>query len=68
MPSTYYRTLRLKRAADLLAHSTLPVGEVALSSGFSIPSSFSRAFREAFGFPPNQVRRRKSIAGKAPRG
>ena len=65
MPSAYYRTLRLKRAADLLTHSTLPVGEVALSCGFASASSFARAFREAYGFPPGEIRRRKSLAGGA---
>jgi transcriptional regulator GlxA family with amidase domain len=66
-PGSYYRSLRLRRAADLLTHSSLPIGEVALSCGFSNASSFARAFKEQFGHPPNEVRRRKSISGEAPR-
>ncbi|TGT62285.1 helix-turn-helix domain-containing protein, partial [bacterium M00.F.Ca.ET.159.01.1.1] len=34
-PNGYYRRLRLKRAADLLAHSTLAVRDVALACGFA---------------------------------
>jgi transcriptional regulator GlxA family with amidase domain len=56
-PSGYYRRLRLKRAADLLAHSTLAVRDVALACGFASMSSFSRAFREEHGHPPKQTRR-----------
>jgi transcriptional regulator GlxA family with amidase domain len=66
-PNAYYRNLRLRRAADLLTHSSLRIGEVALSCGFSNASSFSRSFREQFGYPPSEVRRRKSISGEAPR-
>jgi len=57
-PTSYYRRLRLRRAADLLAHSSLPVREVALACGFSNMSSFARAFREFEGQPPGATRRR----------
>lgn len=57
-PNGYYRRLRLRRAADLLAHSTLPVRDVAMACGFASMSSFARAFREEHGHPPTQARRR----------
>jgi transcriptional regulator GlxA family with amidase domain len=57
-PSAYYRRLRLRRAADLLAHSSLPVREVALACGFGNMSSFARAFREHAGRSPGATRRR----------
>ncbi|MHA7776295.1 GlxA family transcriptional regulator [Roseibium sp. M-1] len=60
-PGAYYRKLRLRRAVDLLAHSSLSVREVALACGFSSMSSFSRAFREATGHPPSKVRRQTSV-------
>lgn len=66
-PGGHYRSLRLKRAADLLTHSSLAVGEVAIACGFASPASFSRAFRETFGCTPLEMRARKSIAGEAPR-
>jgi transcriptional regulator GlxA family with amidase domain len=56
-PVGYYRRLRLKRAADLLAHSTLPVRDVALACGFTSMSSFARAFREEHGVAPRETRR-----------
>lgn len=66
-PSAHYRALRLRRAADLLTHSSLAVGEVALACGFASPSSFARAFREAFACAPGDIRKRRSLAGEAPR-
>lgn len=49
--------LRLERAANrLVAQPGRPVTDVALDSGFSSPSSFSRAFREAYGMSPTQWR------------
>lgn len=56
-PSAYYRRLRLRRAADLLAHSSLPVREVALACGFANMSSFARAFRQFKGRSPGAARR-----------
>jgi len=56
-PSGYYRRLRLRRAADLLAHSSLPIREVALACGFASMSSFARAFRSVYGHPPRATRR-----------
>ena len=46
-----------RRAADLLAHSTLAVRDVALACGFASMSSFARAFREEHGHPPKLARR-----------
>jgi transcriptional regulator GlxA family with amidase domain len=57
-PNGYYRRLRLKRAADLLAHSTLAVRDVAMACGFASMSSFARAFREEHGHAPTAARRR----------
>lgn len=56
-PSSYYRRLRLRRAADLLAHSSLSVRDVALACGFDSMSSFSRAFRDFKGQSPSEMRR-----------
>lgn len=56
-PNSYYRKLRLRRAADLLAHSSIKVRDVALACGFQSMSSFARAFREAHGHAPRQARR-----------
>ncbi|MEK1890415.1 MAG: GlxA family transcriptional regulator [Phyllobacterium sp.] len=66
-PNTYYRSMRLRRAADMLTHSNLPVNAVALACGFANAANFSRAFKAEFGYVPQGVRRRRSISGEAPR-
>lgn len=55
-PLGYYRRLRLRRAADLLSHSTLPVRDIAIACGFSSMSSFARACREEHGRTPTALR------------
>ena len=57
-PNSYYRRLRLKRAADLIAHSSTSVREVSLACGFQNVSSFGRAFKEMHGYAPREARRR----------
>ncbi len=54
-PSEFLRTMRLKRAAQLLAQdSGLSVTEVAEMVGFNTPKYFTRYFREMFGCTPSQ--------------
>ncbi|SDZ29052.1 AraC family transcriptional regulator [Herbiconiux ginsengi] len=50
------RRLRLQRAADYLAGTTLTVREVAARSGFASTEVFSRSFSAAYGMPPAQYR------------
>lgn len=58
-PARYLQHLRLSHAAELLHTTDLLVKEVANRLGFSDPFNFSRAFRRAFGVPPE--------AGRTPR-
>jgi len=58
-PLEFIRSIRLKRAAQLLEKGGLPVAEVALLTGFNTPKYFTKYFREAFGvnpshYPPTQ--------------
>ncbi len=55
---TYLR-IRIDFAARLLRQSAMPVAEVALASGFSSPSHFSRTFLALAGHPPRDERRRQ---------
>jgi transcriptional regulator GlxA family with amidase domain len=52
----HYRSLRLDRARHLLRETSLPVLDVALATGFSSASQFSRAYRLTFGEPPSRTR------------
>ena len=51
-PARAYLEVRLKRARQLLQQTRMPVVEVALACGFTSAAHFSRAYRAAFGKPP----------------
>lgn len=53
-PTDFIRSIRLKRAAQLLQGSRLPIVEVANRVGFGSSSYFSKCFREMFGMLPKQ--------------
>lgn len=52
----HYLALRLARSRQLLRETSLSILEVALATGFASASPFSRAFKQAFGFPPREAR------------
>lgn len=53
-PTDFIRSIRLKRAAQLLQGSRLPIIEIANRVGFSSASYFSKCFKEMFGMLPKQ--------------
>ena len=53
-PSQFLRTIRLKRAAELLAKNSDNVSQIAYSVGFSSLSYFNKCFKEQFGVTPGQ--------------
>jgi AraC family carnitine catabolism transcriptional activator len=55
-PQAYHRKLRLQRARDLLRQTELTILEIAIASGFSSASDFSRAYRRTFRQTPHQDR------------
>jgi AraC family transcriptional regulator len=52
----YLRAIRVRRAADALVHSSAPLAQVALDSGFADQSHFTRVFRAAHGVTPRRWR------------
>ena len=59
-PTVFIRTVRLKRAAQLLGDDPgLSIVEVSERVGFGTPKYFTRYFKEMFGVLPSQYRRRK---------
>lgn len=57
-PSQFLRTIRLKRAAEMLAKNADTVTQVAYAVGFSSLSYFNKCFKEQFGVTPGQFTRR----------
>lgn len=53
----YITALRMDDARDLLRSTDLPVGQLALSLGFSSVRSFNRFFRQETGMTPSQFRK-----------
>ncbi|OUS01578.1 hypothetical protein A9Q86_07330 [Flavobacteriales bacterium 33_180_T64] len=54
--AVFIRSVRLQKAKIILQNSEFTVSEVAYQSGFNSPGWFSRAFKEEFGFSPNEIR------------
>jgi signal transduction histidine kinase/ligand-binding sensor domain-containing protein/DNA-binding response OmpR family regulator len=53
-PLEFIRSIRLKRAAQLLDKSGMSVAEIAYEVGFNNPQLFTRFFKEEFKVPPSQ--------------
>jgi transcriptional regulator GlxA family with amidase domain len=55
-PGEHYMRLRLDRARDLLKQTSLSVLEIALATGFTSASHFSRKFKSRYGYGPRAER------------
>ncbi|MCB2109820.1 MAG: helix-turn-helix domain-containing protein [Defluviimonas sp.] len=62
-PGRFFLDLRLDEARRLITDTRLPLGEVALRTGFGAQSAFARAFRARFGSRASALRRRASAPG-----
>jgi AraC-like DNA-binding protein len=56
-PHRYIMYRRLEKAQQMLAETDLPLAEIALATGFSDQSHFSRQFREHLKSSPSEFRR-----------
>lgn len=63
-PIDLLKNIRLRRAAELLAHSSMPVKTVAGMVGYRSRTYFSRAFKAEHGVPPDAFR--NSVTGNLP--
>lgn len=54
-PQDFIRTIRLKKAKELLKSKKYTIGEVALMVGFSDPKYFSTSFKKQFGVSPSKA-------------
>jgi len=55
-PSRHYMKVRLERARAMLLQTTKPVLDVAVASGFTSASHFSRCYRATYGRKPSDER------------
>ncbi|MGZ8516823.1 MAG: two-component regulator propeller domain-containing protein, partial [Chitinophagaceae bacterium] len=53
-PIEFIRSMRLKRAAQLLEKSGMSIAEIAYEVGFNNPKNFTKAFKEEFKALPSQ--------------
>jgi signal transduction histidine kinase/DNA-binding response OmpR family regulator len=65
-PTLLIRSIRLQRAAELLAHKTGSVAEVAYFVGFNSQAYFAKCFREQFGCSPREYAQSPAGAAAAP--
>ena len=56
-PQLFYRNLRLEHARTLVRLTKLGLWEIALITGFSTTSYFSKCYRQAFAISPSKERR-----------
>ena len=62
-PIDFIRSIRLKRAAQLLEKSGMSVAEIAYEVGFNSPKNFSKFFKEEFKVLPSQYAANKKEKG-----
>jgi AraC-like DNA-binding protein len=53
-PVNFIKDIRLKQAATLLRDGRLSINEIALQTGFSSPSYFTKCFKSHFGVKPSE--------------
>jgi len=57
-PLAYFNAIKIKRAAELLKHTILPVKEIAFSLGYEEAAYFTNHFRSTLGVSPREYRKR----------
>lgn len=62
----YLRRLRLNYAHRLVAGTNIPLAKIALEAGFADHPHFTRAFKQAFGMAPSEIRSPKTLCSFKP--
>jgi transcriptional regulator GlxA family with amidase domain len=62
VPTRYYLNLRLNRARLLLLQTSKSIVDIALACGFISAPHFSKCYRDMFGIPPRDERRKLQVA------
>jgi transcriptional regulator GlxA family with amidase domain len=61
VPTRYYLNLRLNRARLLLIQTSKSIVDIALACGFISAPHFSKCYRDLFGIPPRDARRKQQL-------
>ena len=64
-PASFYRSLRLEKARELLLHTNLSTLEIGVLTGFSSSSHFAMAYQKHYGMRPTDARRPNSGGPRA---
>ncbi len=64
VPTRYYLNLRLNRARLLLLQTSKSIVDIALACGFISAPHFSKCYRDMFGTPPRDERRKLQMIQK----
>ncbi|MFO7658927.1 MAG: helix-turn-helix domain-containing protein [Bacteroidales bacterium] len=56
--SQLIREIRLQKAMELLQQNNITASEAAFKVGFDSPAYFNKSFKEFFGFPPGEVKKK----------
>ncbi|GAA6206877.1 GlxA family transcriptional regulator [Cognatishimia sp. WU-CL00825] len=62
-PKKHYSRIRLEEAYRLLVQTHFEIAQIALMTGFTSPSHFSKCFRAQYDITPYELRRRPIDAG-----
>jgi AraC-like DNA-binding protein len=54
-PSSFIRSIRLKKAKNMIEERRGSISEIAYSVGFGSPSYFTRCFKEEYGYLPRDI-------------
>jgi AraC-like DNA-binding protein len=57
-PLTYFNAMKIKRAAELLRHTLMPIKEIAFNLGYEENTYFTNQFRKIMGVSPREFRKR----------
>jgi TolB-like protein/AraC-like DNA-binding protein/Tfp pilus assembly protein PilF len=60
--SQFTKEIRLEKAREMLQNNEGTVAEIAYRVGFSSATYFNKCFREYFGYPPGEIKKRESAS------
>jgi AraC-like DNA-binding protein len=57
-PLIYFNAMKIRRAAELLRHTLMPIKEIAFNLGYDEPAYFTNQFRKTMGVSPREYRKK----------